>query len=113
MIYNNVDEIYNALATTRRHIYEQVEDLSDEQATIRQTPECWSVAEIIEHLSMAEARILVLVGNLLGQEAAVAATAGSSGSAISIQMMTDRANEKFTAPSFLQPTGSVPLSTSL
>jgi len=113
MIYNNIDEIFNALATTRRHIYEQVEDLSDEQAKARQTPECWSIAEIIEHLSMSEARILVLISNLLGQEAAVAATAGSSSSAISIQMMTDRATERFTAPAFLQPTGNPPLTTSL
>src|SRR5581483_7974033 len=73
----------------------------------------WSVAEIIEHLSMAEGRMLALINNLLGQEAAVAASAGSSGSAISIQVMTERAAEKFTAPAFLQPTGSVPLSESL
>jgi DinB superfamily len=113
MIYNNLDEIFSALATTRRHIYEQVESLSDEQATARQTPDCWSVAEIIEHLSMSEARILALVSKLLGQEAAVAANAGSSGTSISIQMMTDRATERFTAPAFLEPTGNLPLSISL
>jgi hypothetical protein len=113
MIYNNVDEIFSALATTRRHIYEQVEGLSDEQAKERPAPESWSVAEIIEHLSTAEARMLALVSNLLGQEAAVAANGGSSSSSISIQMMTERATEKFTAPAFLQPTGSVPLCESL
>jgi hypothetical protein len=113
MIYNNVDEIFSALATTRRHIYEQVEGLSDEQAKARPAPEIWSVAEIIEHLSNSEARMLALVSKLLGQEAAAAANAGSSSSSISIQMMTERATEKFTAPAYLQPTGSVPLSESL
>ncbi|MEN3330987.1 MAG: hypothetical protein V7641_352 [Blastocatellia bacterium] len=113
MIYNNLDEIFSALATTRRHIYEQVEDLSDEQAKVRRAPDIWSVAEIIEHLSASEARMLALLSNLLGQEAAVAANAGSSGSSISIQMMTERATEKFTAPAFLEPTGNVPLSESL
>jgi hypothetical protein len=113
MIYNNVDEIFSALATTRRHIYEQVEGLSDEQAKARPAPEIWSVAEIIEHLSNSEARMLALVSKLLGQEAAAAANAGSSSSSISIQMMTERATEKFTAPAVLQPTGSVPLSESL
>ena len=113
MIYNNIDEIFNALATTRRHIYEQVEGLSDEEAKARPAPDTWSVAEIVEHLSMSEGRMLALLGNLLQQEAAVAANAGSSATSISIQVMTERATERFTAPSFLEPTGGVPLSQSL
>ena len=113
MIYNNVDEIFAALTTTRRRINELVADLDDEQAKARSAPDVWSVAEIIEHLSLSEARMLELLGSLLGRAAAAAAPAGSSGSTISIQVMTDRASEKFTAPSFLEPTGSVPLSASL
>ena len=113
MIYNNIDEIFSALATTRRRIYEQAEALSDEQAITRPAPDVWSVAEIIEHLSVSEARMVALLGRLLEQEAAVAANAGSYGSPISIQVMTDRAAEKFTAPSFVEPTGSVPLAESL
>lgn len=113
MVYNSIDEIFAALATTRRRIYEQVADLSDEQAKARAAPDLWSVAEIIEHLSMAEGRILALLGSLLERKAAAAAPAGAGSSAISIQMMTDRAHERFTAPEFLQPTGNVPLSESL
>ena len=114
MIYNNVDEIFAALATTRRRIYERVADLGDRQAQARPLPDVWSVAEIIEHLSIAEERMLALLTSLLGRGAAAAATGGSSGgSAVSIQVMTDRAGEKFTAPSFMQPTGGVPLSASL
>ena len=114
MIYNGIDEIYTALATTRRHIYEMVEDLSDEEAKARPVPDRWSVAEIIEHLSITEARILGLITGLLGrQSAAAAASAGSSGQAISIQMMIDRASEKFTAPDILLPSGGMPLSESL
>ena len=62
MVYNSIDEIFAALATTRWRIYEQVADLSDEQAKARSAPDLWSVAEIIEHLSMAEGRILALLG---------------------------------------------------
>ena len=113
MVYNDIDEIFSALATTRRRILEQVEALSDEQANARPAPDTWSVAEIIEHLSISEARMVALVSRLLGQEAAVAANAGSSGSAISIQVMTERAAEKFTAPAFLEPTGGLPLAESL
>jgi hypothetical protein len=113
MVYNNVDEIFSALATTRRRIYEQVEDLSDDEAKARPAPDIWSVAEIIEHLSISEARMVALLGNLLGQESAVAANAESYGSPISIQVMTDRAAEKFVAPAFIQPTGNVPLAQSL
>jgi hypothetical protein len=112
MIYNNTDEIFAALATTRRRIYEQVEDINDEQARQRSAPEIWSVAEIVEHLSMSEARMVGLLKNMVGQEAAAAVNAGSA-AAISIQMMTDRAAEKFTAPEFLHPTGEVLLSASL
>jgi hypothetical protein len=113
MVYNDIDEIFSALATTRRRILEQVEALSDEQANARPAPDTWSVAEIIEHLSISEARMVALVSHLLGQEAAVAANAGSSGSSISIQVMTERAAEKFTAPAFLEPTGGLPLAESL
>ena len=113
MVYNNLDEIFSALATTRRRIFEQVEALSDDEANARPTPDVWSVAEIIEHLCISEARMVALVNNLLGQEAAVAANAGSSASSISIQVMTERAAEKFTAPAFLEPTGNMPLAESV
>lgn len=112
MIYNNTDEIFAALMTTRRRIYEQVEDLSDEQARQRPAPKIWSVAEIVEHMSMSEGRMVALLKKMVGQEIAAAVNAGSA-APISIQMMTDRATEKFTAPSFLHPTGDVPLSSSL
>jgi DinB superfamily len=113
MVYNNLDEIFAALATTRRRIYEQVAELSDDEAKARPASDIWSVAEIIEHLSMAEERILALLDSLLGRQVAAAAPAGSSNTAISIQMMTARANEKFTAPPFMEPSGNVPLSASL
>lgn len=113
MVYNNVDEIFSALATTRRRIYEQVEALSDDEAKARPAPDIWSITEIIEHLSISEARMLALVSKLLGQESAAAANADAYGSPISIQVMTERAAEKFTAPAFTQPTGNVPLAESL
>ncbi|HJQ27180.1 MAG TPA: DinB family protein [Blastocatellia bacterium] len=113
MVYNSLDEIFAALATTRRRINELIADLDDEKAKARPAPDVWSIAEIIEHLSLAEGRFLELIGSLLGREAAAAAPASSSSSAISIQMMTDRVNEKFNAPAILQPSGGVPLSESL
>jgi hypothetical protein len=112
MIYNNTDEIFAALTTTRRRIYEQVEYLNDEEARQRSAPGIWSVAEIVEHLSMSEARMVVLLKRMVGQEVAAAVNAGSA-APISIQVMTDRATEKFSAPEFLLPTGEVPLSASL
>ena len=113
MVYGNTDEIFEALATTRRRLFEQVESLSDEAAGSRFSSETWSVAEIIEHLSTTEPRVVKLLGGLLAQQTAAAAGAGAAAGPISIQVMTDRAGEKFVAPESFVPTGNVPLSQSL
>src|SRR5260370_33537580 len=106
MIYKNTDEIFEALATTRRRISEQVKNVSDKAAYSRPAPDSWSAAEIVEHLSTTEQRFVQLISSLLAKGGA----AGSWNSRISIQLMTDRANEKFEAPATLKPTVSLPLS---
>jgi hypothetical protein len=112
MVYNNIDEIFAALATTRRRLLEQVEGVDDQKASIRLVPDKWSVAEFLEHLSTVEKRVLSLLKNLLAQ---AAAPLGENGAVppVSIQVMTDRAHERFEAPPAIQPQGSAPLSESL
>jgi len=52
MIYNSVDDVFTANEQVRRRLFARVEAAGDGQA---RAPEGgWSVAEIVEHLSIAE-----------------------------------------------------------
>jgi uncharacterized damage-inducible protein DinB len=65
MNYNSVAEIFDDIDGTRTRLLESVEGLSDGQQNFRPAPEKWSVAEILEHLSIVERRVARLLGSLV------------------------------------------------
>ncbi|HYP00427.1 MAG TPA: DinB family protein [Pyrinomonadaceae bacterium] len=76
MIYQSIADIYAANDTVRRQLAARVETLSDAQQTFRPAPDAWSIAEIMEHLSIIEQSMVRLIGMLLNK--AESAPAGSS-----------------------------------
>ncbi|HLG15750.1 MAG TPA: DinB family protein [Blastocatellia bacterium] len=108
MIYNSVAEILEAIEGTRSRIYERVEGLSDEQAKFRPSPEKWSVADLIEHLGMTEASLVVRISHVISEIEAATAQPGArfQMKPFSLDELTARArNEKFTAPERVRPRG--------
>src|SRR5205085_10563963 len=65
MNYNSVAEIFDDIDGTRARLLQLVEGLSAEQQSFRPAPEKWSVAEVVEHLSIVERRVAKLVAALL------------------------------------------------
>ena len=79
MIYQSISDIYAANEAVRRQITDRVETLSEAQQTFRPADGAWSVAEIVEHLSILEQNMVRLIGMLLNKaESAAAATPSSA-----------------------------------
>lgn len=116
MVHNSVAEILSHIDESRARLVARVEELSEAQATRRPRPEAWSVAEIVEHLSIIERQLTQLLGMMVRKaEAGGALRAADAGFApVSIDEFTARARgEKYTAPEGVRPTGQVSVADSL
>lgn len=113
-VYNSVAEIYEEIDDTRARLVVAVEELTDEQIGFRPSPEKWTVAEIVEHLSITERRLARMLGMLVGKlEDEAASEEGSPFAPVSVTQYLERASrEKYTAPEEIRPKGA-PLPDSL
>jgi hypothetical protein len=112
--YNSVAEIYEELDETRARLVGAVEQLTDEHLGFRPSPESWTVAEIVEHLSIVERRVARMLGVMLTKlEPEAARAEGSKFETVSVAEFVERSRtEKYTAPDEIRPKG-LPLSDSL
>jgi hypothetical protein len=80
LIYQSIADIYAANDTVRRQLHARLENLSEAQQTFRPAADAWSIAEIIDHLSITEQDLTRLIGMLLkkseGAPAAAEVNAG-------------------------------------
>ena len=67
MIYNNVGDIFAANDDIRERLRARVESLDERRRSHRPDAGAWSVAEIVEHLSIVEGNMVRLVSKLLGK----------------------------------------------
>jgi hypothetical protein len=113
-VYNSVAEIYEEIDDTRARLVGAVENLTDEQLTFRPSPERWTVAELVEHLSITERRLARMLGMLVGQlETEAAREEGSPFAPVTVAEYVERAGrEKYAAPEEIRPKGA-PLADSL
>jgi DinB superfamily len=113
-VYNSVAEIYDDLDETRARLVGAVEPLTDEQQGFRPSPERWSAAEIVEHLSIVERRVARMLGVLISKlEPESERAEGSPFEPVTITEFVERSlTEKYTAPDEIRPKGA-PLSDSL
>jgi len=116
MVYHSIAEIFGALEAARSRLTSSVEGLGEGQEHFRPTPEHWSVADIMEHLAMAEASSVKLFAKLVERAEAEGRTRaeGDPFPPVSIAEQAERhRGQKFQAPDPLRPTGRVPLADSL
>ncbi|HJR06100.1 MAG TPA: DinB family protein [Pyrinomonadaceae bacterium] len=133
MNYESYADIYAANEVVRRKLYARVENLSDAQQTFRPSDNAWSIAEIIEHLSIIEGNMVRLIGMLLAKTegattAAASAGAQDAGTAspaaavgaprpfqpFSMDALADTVRDKkLEAPEQVRPSGQVALADSL
>ncbi|MBV8857160.1 MAG: DinB family protein [Acidobacteria bacterium] len=118
MDFRSVPEIYEHIDRTRARLLAAVEGLSDGQQTYSPAPGRWSVAELVEHLSIVEGNVAGLLGRLLGkaEESAAAAPPPAPdlfNDPVSIEEFVERSRAvKLEAPERVRPAG-LPLADSL
>lgn len=129
MIYQSISDIYAANETVRRQITDRVEALTEAQQTFRPAEGAWTVAEIVEHLSMIEQSMVRLIGMLLNKAEAASSSSAQADDAAhaAATNATTRAfkpfsldelvetirDKKLTAPEQVRPGGQASLADSL
>lgn len=110
MDYESVGQIFDAIDETRRRLLARVEALGTAECELKTSPEVWSVAEIVEHLSISEEGIVKMIGMMLAKAEAGGARADEAVrrfAPVSIDGFTERSlKEKYEAPEFIRPRGA-------
>ena len=108
MDFRSVPEIYEHIDHTRARLLAAVEGLSEEQQAFSPAPGRWSVAELVEHLSIVEGNVATLLDKLLGKAEESGAGGATPGhfDPVSIEEFVERSRAvKFEAPERIRPTG--------
>jgi hypothetical protein len=115
LTYNSVAEIYASMEKARERLRHTLEGLADEQENFREAPDRWTIAEIVEHLSIVEGQVSKVVEKVVGKaEAEGAPAADGRAPLVELGEVAERAQrEKFQAPEFALPSGSVKLAESI
>lgn len=115
MNYQNISEIYDANDKIRTKLKETVSSLTEEQANFLPEGEKWTVANLVEHISMVENGIARISAKLLG-EAQVAGGKTKGEAKISESFLEKAAwgrTQKFEAPERVHPSGRLTIAESL
>ena len=119
MLYSSVADIYRANDEVRARLVARVEPLDDGAQNFRAEEGCWTVAEIVEHLSVIAHRLTQLATMMVGKVESVAAAAGGAATGahfkpFSLDEQAERARgQKFVAPEEVRPRGGVRVADSL
>ena len=116
MAYQSLGEIFTSIDETRARFFERVGALGAGQETMRADSEAWSVAEIVEHLSLVEKQIVKLTSLMLMKAEAGGAQASADGriEPLSLDKIIERSqSEKYQSPETARPSGNVSIADSL
>jgi len=115
MKYETIDEIYAGNDRVRARLKEVVASLPDETATALPEGETWTVAQIVEHISMVDEGAMRICARLLkkAQEAGQTHDGKVVITESFLQKGSEIARMKVQAPDFVQPTGTKSISDSL
>ena len=110
MIYNSADDVFAANDAVRRRLVARVEGLDEAGANASEGG--WTVAQIVEHLSIAEPRITHAIEGMLAPTEGDVGVEHKPFTPFSLDEHAEQARGKIEAPEFLRPTG-LPLSQGL
>ena len=115
MEYKTIDDIYAANASIRDKFKNAFASLTQEQLTARPSGNEWSVAEIVEHVSIVNGGALRICTKLLGKgEAAGKSNNGSVFiSPEFIEAASSAVGQKLEAPEMVHPINNLPIADSV
>lgn len=108
MIKTSITDIFSEIEMVRQKLKSLVEPLDEERAAAHKEGEAWSVAEVVEHISLVENGIARIVAKLIGEaKENTDLSKGTNGETyISVgikRLFSEAENTKFTAPERVQP----------
>jgi uncharacterized damage-inducible protein DinB len=110
MTFNSVEEIYQSIDESRARLQRSVEALTDGELSFHSSPDRWSIAEILEHLSIVERQLARLCHVMVAKAEASQnePRAEVNFAPVSIeQLLEPLKNRKFEAPKNARPKGDV------
>jgi uncharacterized damage-inducible protein DinB len=116
VVFESVEQIFSFIDKQREKLIQTVSDLSDEQSASRRASDAWSIAQIVEHLSITESRMLGLINRLLEKAESEGLVNDNKGiiKTISLAAQAEQAKgQKFVAPEPLIPNQAATISSSL
>lgn len=110
-MHARIQELIDHLATHRRDVYAAVASVPESQRDRRPAPGHWSVAEVLEHLSMVESRVAaMLTARVAAARAANVGPDEETSSVVAsfqnVEHALDRRN-KVLSPEPVRPTGTL------
>ena len=115
MSNRTIADVYAANDKVREQLKQMVENLPDEKANVTPEGEKWSIAHLVEHISIVEEGMSKISAKLLTQAQAAGKT--SDGSAILSENFATKAagarDMKLEAPERVRPTGNQTIAESL
>src|SRR5688572_25716150 len=115
MKYETIEAIYEGNLKVRARLRDLVASLSDEVASRRIDGEKWTIAQIVEHVSIVDESTIKICAKLLKKAQEAGHT--SDGKALISDGFLEKGSEiakiKAEAPAFVQPTGGKTISESL
>ena len=97
--------VRDSLNADRATLRAAVDHVPSARRTQKPAADRWSVAEVLEHLSIVEGRVVMMLGAMIPSAPAIAEAAGSATS-IDRAAMQNRSN-RISAPDPIQPTGTL------
>lgn len=115
MNYQNISEIYEANDKIRAKLKEIVSGLTDGQANFLPEGATWTIAGIVEHLSMVDNGMTRISAKLLREAQGAGGKAGGEAkiSKEFLQKLVHGRNQKFQAPERVHPSGKLTIAESL
>ena len=115
MVYESVKEIFESLDEASRRFRERVEGLSEAEENLRPPSGAWSVAEIVEHVSIVEHQLFQLTSMMLMKAEASGAKARPDKRIppASLDQFAEHGKAKLEAPESARPRGGVRVADSL
>lgn len=115
MNYQKIEDIYAANDLIRENLQSIIADLTDEQATTPAAGEQWTVAQIVEHLSIVEDGMTRISAKLLkaAQDAGKTSDGAARLSAGFVRKSGEMRGVKVEAPDRVRPTGKLTIGESL
>lgn len=121
MIYHSIGEIFDGIDETRGRLVNRVAGLSRAQENFRPAADAWTIAEIVEHVSIIEGQLVRLTALLLkqaeassGAPARVGVESGEAAPIVDLRAILERAaKEKYQSPEMARPRGDATVADSL